>query len=394
MAFRPTIYRNRLVSFLARAIARKYEPGIIAVTGAIGKTSTQEALYTILRELRDVRASSPDFTNNMHAPLGILGEWKNGSGFFFWLNVIITGCVALITKQDYPELLILEYNPEPRFLRRMLGIAHPHIVVVTALPRSSRISVSDVAPIIETIRSNSYCIFNYDDPTTRELKELTRAHIMTFGFNEGAAMRVTHLEYRAEERINTTHGKPLGISFKLEYGEHCIPIRLDGAFGKAPVYALAAAACVGVAFGLNLTRIAETTQYYRTPPHRMQLIPGKKGTYIFDDTAGATVASLEEALETISMIPASRTINVIGTMRAIDEESYATLIQQAAKKGDMLFLVGDTPTIDKKNAMRFDTAEQALAELQAVIERGDVILVTGLNTESIVHGLSSHRLVA
>lgn len=392
--------RNRLLSFLARAIVRKYEPGIIAVTGAIGKTSTQEAIYTILRELRNVRASSPDFIPSTHgASLGILGSWKEGSGFFFWLKALGAGYAALLTAHRYPELLILEYEPEPRFIQRMLGVAEPHITVVTALldPRHTRAHA--IAPIIKAVPSNGYCIVNYDDAASLALKELTRAHVMSFGFNEGATMRITHLEYRNGESksFGVAQGKPLGISFKLEYEGNCVPVRLDDAFGKAPAYAIAAAACVGMTFGLNLARIAKATQYYRAPRNRMQLIPGKKGIYLFDDTKGATTASLREALETLAAIPAPRAIAVIGSIRIStdnDAETYAALMRQAAKLCDLLITVGDAPIIDKKNNMRFDTPEEALAALQTRIERGDAVLIAGLNMQPIVHGLSSHRLVA
>ncbi len=393
-----TKQRNRLISFLARAIMRKYQPGVIAITGAIGKTSAQEAIYTILRELRNVRASSPDFTPSTYgASLGILGDWKSGSGFFFWLKALSAGCVTLLTTQRYPELLILEYEPEPRFIQRMLGIAQPQIAVVTALADPRHTRAHAIAPIIKAVPSNGYCILNYDDPTSLTLKELTRAHIMSFGFNEGAAMRITNLEYRSEGYANATRGKPLGISFKLEYEGNCVPVRIDGAFGKAPAYAIAAAACVGMAFGLNLVRIAEATQYYRAPRNRMQLIPGKKGICIFDDTAGETTASLREALETLASMSASRVIGVIGTIRMRtddDAEDYAALMRHAAKLCDLLITVGDAPIIDKKNSMRFDTPEQALAALQTRIERGDAVLIAGHNMQPIVHGLSSHRLVA
>lgn len=398
MASRLTTYRNRLVSFLAREIVRKYEPGIIAVTGAIGKTSAQEAIYAILRELRDVRTSSPEFTNAAHgALLGIMGGWTRGSGFFFWLKAIASGSVTLLTAQPYPELLILEYNPEPGFLRRMLDIARPQIAVVTAPAYPINGSVKNITSIIEAVPSNGCCIINHDDPAIFKLKECTRAHTMSFGFNEGAAMRITHLEYRAETPAYATRGKHLGISFKLEYEGNCVPVRLDGAFGKAPAYAIAAAACVGIAFGMNLVRIAEATHYYRAPSSRMQFIPGKKGTYLFDDTASTTTASLSEALRTLAAIPASRAIAVIGTIRLTrpdDEEIYEYLIKQAAKICDMLFLIGAAPIIDKKNIMRFDSQERALSELQTIMDRGDVILVTGADIKPIINALSSHRLVA
>ncbi len=386
--------RNGLLIRLARAIVKKYEPGIIAITGAVGKTSTEEAICAVLREIRSVRGTSPYFANALQIPLAIIGPWTEGSGMFFWLKVIAAGIQNLLITKEYPELLILEYTTRSALeMRELLAIARPQITVATTLYDAP---YNETIKLIEALPSNGYSIVQCDDPATARLRERTRAHSMTFGFNEGADMRITNLEYHAEELSDGVY-KPVGITCNLAYGEQCVPVRLDGAFGKAPAYAIAAAASVGMAFGLNLVRIAEALHYYRIPPGRMHLIPGKKGTYIFDDTRNATLASLKEAIETIAALPAKRVISVLGAMDIREKDardSYDALIYRAAKISDICIIIGNAHAIDKRNSMRFDTAEQASAELQTLIERGDVILVKGLHTHSIVQALSSHRLVA
>ena len=41
----------------AKLVVRKYKPRIIAVTGSVGKTSTKDAIYTVLAEGAHARKS-------------------------------------------------------------------------------------------------------------------------------------------------------------------------------------------------------------------------------------------------------------------------------------------------------------------------------------------------
>lgn len=390
-----TKQRNRLLNFLARKTIEKYRPGIIAIAGGIGKTSIQEALYTILRDIRDVRATSIHFPPEIAVPLAILGPWTKGYGFIFWIQVIAEAIGNLVGRSDYPELLLLEYGARKnRGIERLLKIAEPQIAVVGAL---GDLSPHELSAMIARLPSNGYGILNYDDPGSWGIKERTRAHIMSFGFNEGAMMRIVNLEHRVEELEGGGY-KPLGISFKLACGDALVPVRLDNAFGKASAYAVAAAACVGTVFGLNLIRIAEAAHYHQTPARRMQLIPGKKGIYLFDDTSDATYTAGEEALATLQALPARRVIGVLGPLHAWEEDTAEKSDQfytHAAKVCDLLVLVGEIPTlIDKKKILRFDTVLGAAHELQGILTRGDLILIKGYGVEQIVQELRSHRLVA
>lgn len=385
--------RNRLLSFLARKTIEKYRPGIIAIAGGIGKTSIQEALYAVLRDIRDVRATSIHFPSEITVPLAIVGPWIKGSGFIFWMNVIAGAIGNLISRSNYPELLLLEYGArKSRGIERLLKIAQPQIAVVSAL---GNLSPHELSKMITGLPSNGYGILNYDDPGSWGMKERTRAPIISFGFNEGAVIRIVNLEHRAEELEGGGY-KPLGISFKLACGDAFVPVRLDNAFGKAPAYAVAAASCVGAAFGLNLIRIAEAAHYYQTPARRMQLIPGKKGTYLFDDTNDATYTAGEEALTTLQALPARRVIGVFGLLHAWEEDTAEKNIlfyTRAAKVCDLLVLVGEIPVlIDKKNILRFDTDLGAAHELQGILMRGDLILVKGRGVELVVQELRSHRM--
>jgi UDP-N-acetylmuramyl pentapeptide synthase len=66
-----TIIRNTLRG-LARLTIWRYRPGIIGVTGTVGKTSTKLAIQAVLGSSRRVRAAAGNLNNDLGLPLAIL----------------------------------------------------------------------------------------------------------------------------------------------------------------------------------------------------------------------------------------------------------------------------------------------------------------------------------
>ncbi len=394
-------FLKKILYRLAKWTLRKYQPGIIGITGTVGKTSTKEAVVAILRQIRKVRASSGNFNNEIGLPLTILGGWEKSGGWFFWLKAIVASFLRLIFRVSYPEILILEYGADrPGDMQYLLEIAKPQIGVVTAVGDipvhvefySGPDAVArEKARLIESLPAIGFAILNYDDESVYDMKDGTRAHVITFGFGEGAELRITNFSSiggSASGGENSKDSRPLGISFKLEYSGSFVPIRLDGAFGKAQAYAAAAAAAVGLTFGMNLVKISEALNYYQVPPRRGKLIPGIKETYIFDDSYNASPLSMHAAIDTLKEFKAKRKIAVLGDMLEIGKyaiEAHEQIGRFVEKVFDILVTVGprakfiadaaNKAGMAKKNIYTFDIADDAKSTVQSIISRGDLILV-------------------
>ena len=385
-------YLQRIIRRLAIWTIRKYDPGIIAVTGTVGKTSTKEAIYTVLRKYRRVRKSSGNFNNEFGLPLTILGDWTKIEGKYFWLRVILASLFRLAIRWRYPELLILEYAADkPGDLKYLLDIAKPQIGIVTAIGdipvhvefySGPEAVAREKAKLIEGLSVTNFAILNYDDGAVWDMKDRTRAHLMTYGFNEGAIIQITNFETRMDGE------KPGGISFKLNYGNNFVPVRLDGCFGKAQAYATAAAACVGLAFGLNLVKIAEALLEYQAPPRRGKLVEGIKHTWLIDDSYNASPLSMEVAIHTVESLEATRKIAVLGDMLELGKytkEAHEEIGGLVPKVFDILVTVGARAKfiaegaveagMAQKNIYCLDTAEEAGLEVQKIMRKGDLILV-------------------
>ncbi|MEK7520597.1 MAG: UDP-N-acetylmuramoyl-tripeptide--D-alanyl-D-alanine ligase [Patescibacteria group bacterium] len=386
---------KKIIKNLAAKTVGKFEPEIIAITGSVGKTSAKEAVRAVVSEIKPARTTAGNFNNEIGVPLTILSGSENIGGKFFWGAVISFSIVRLLLPRrlfKYPEMLVLEYAADkPGDVKYLLEIARPKIGVVTAVgeipPHVEFYSGPDAvarekSKLIEDISVAGFALLNYDEQAVIDMKERSRAKIMTFGFGEGSDVRISAFENRSE------NGAPEGVSFKLEHGGSFVPTRLDGVFGKTHAYAAAAAACVGLISGLNLVKISEALLDYRSPKGRMAILAGIKGSFIIDDSYNASPLSVHSALDALKELKAARKIAVLGDMLEIGQysiQAHETVGRLAAKSADILVTVGAAAKLiaesaaktgmPKENVVSFDTAEEAGRAVQDFLRPKDVVLI-------------------
>lgn len=406
---------------LAKAFISRYQPGIVAVTGSVGKTSTKEAIKAVLSKERRVRATSGNFNNEIGVPLTILGDWQKiekPALFFWWKVIFVSLSKILIPKKmnpsEYPEILILEYAADrPGDIRYLLEIARPQLAVVTAIGEipvhvefysGPEALAREKAKIVEQLPTAGFVILNADDPLVLDMRNRTRSQVITFGFSDLSQVKITGFE-------NSSNGEPTGVILKLEYGGSFVPLKLVGAFGKGQAYAAAAAACVGLAFGMNLVKIVEALiENFKPPLRRMNLVPGVKGTFIIDDSYNASPLSMRAALETLKELKAKRKVAVLGDMLEIGKyslEAHESMGKLAAGFVDLLITVGprakfiaeaaNKSGLSKENIFSYLIAEEAKKEIQLKIKKGDLILAKGsraIGLDEIVDEIKEIKVIS
>jgi len=392
---------------LARLFIFRYQPEIIGITGSVGKTSTKEAVKAVLEKDFNVRAASKNFNNELGLPLTILGDWRESGGWFFWLKVIICSIKNLIFKsRAYPKILILEYGVDrPNDMKYLLSIAKPKIGIVTALGEipvhieffsNIQSLVREKSKLIAQLPATGFGLLNIDDRFVWEMREQSRAPIVSFGFSEMADIKISNFENHFEKGIG-------GISFKLSYGGNAVPIKIENTLGRSQAYAAAAAAGVGLILGMNLVKISEALHFYQSPPGRLKIIPGLKESFIIDDTYNAAPLSTINALSTLKELKGARKIAVLGDMLEIGKytvSSHETVGRLAAKIVDLLIVVGfkakfiaeaaSKTGLSTKSIFVFTSLAETANFLKQKIKKGDIILVKGsqaVRLEKVVKAL-------
>lgn len=399
------------LKMLARLTIWRYNPTIIAIAGSVGKTSAKYAIATVLRRKHYVRMAPGNFNNEIGVPLSIISNEQEIGGVLFWIKVGTLAAWKIVVKSKYPEILVLEYATDrPGDMKYLLKIARPTSAVITAVgdipvhveffSGPDELARED-SRVIEFLSAYGYAVLNFDDEAVLNMAERTRAKVLSYGFGEGAHIRISNFEHRSED------GAPHGIAFKLEYGGSFIPVRLDNAFGKPTAYAIAAAAGIGLIFGMNLVTIAEALTHYEPPRGRMRLLKGLKDAHIFDDSYNASPLSMHAALETLKDVEGKRKVAVLGDMLEIGQytiEAHSEIGRYAKKCADVLVTVGTRAKfiadeakkmgMPAKNILSFETAEEAAPKVHEMLMRGDVVLIKAsrsIGLEKVVEAISVEK---
>jgi len=398
---------KKLLPFLARRVLKKYKPDVVAITGSVGKTSTREAVFCVLRSKFQVRQSIRNYNDEFGVPLTILDEESAGRNIFGWLKIALKGLKLILFRYEYPEILVLEMAADrPGDIRYLARLVPIKVAIVTSIgPTHLEFfnTIENIADekevLVKALQKDGTAILNFDNPWTRKMKESSKGKTLTYGFGGGADVRATGLE----ENIESSN---LKLSFKLNYRGNVIPVRLFNALGKSQVYAALAGVAVGVVFRMNLVDISKALRKYVAPCGRMRIISGIKNTQILDDTYNAVPESAISALEVLSRFKDERKIAVLGDMLELGsytEKGHRKVGDKVAQVCDFLVVVGSRAKfisdrarkngMSNNNIFEFNTADEAKMLVQNKIEPQDVILVKGsraMKMEKIVKEIMAH----
>ena len=387
------------LSFLAQLILKKYEPVVVAITGSIGKTSAKQAIYEVLHEKIAVRMSQKNYNNELGLPLTIIGLDSAGRNLFGWFLVFWQAAKLLVIKdKKYPRVLILEMGVDrPGDLAYLTKLAPPTVGVVTAVSYSHLEYFGDVINIqkekqvlIENLDNKGLAVLNYDNAGTREMLNVSKARVLTYGLQAGADLQAQDIIFN----FTRDNYELAGLNFKLNYKGSVVPVFMDHVSTEGALYAVLAAAAVGLYFDLNLVEIAQALRDFSLPPGRMNILPGVKHTFIIDDTYNSSPEAGLAAIDTLGRIKVEETADkyaVLGEMLELGtytEEGHRLVGEKIVKSGiSHLIAVGEKARDIIRGATEagladdyifyFDQAFEAGKFLQNRIKAGDVILVKG-----------------
>lgn len=396
----------------------RFNPEIVAITGNVGKTSTKEMVMVVLGKIKNVRCGKGSLNNELGVPLTILGDWWDDyygtdNSLFFWFKVIFVSFFKFFVQRKYPEILILEFGAQkPKDIEKLVRKYKPKIGIVTAVGEipvhveyfSDPDSVArEKSKLVSMLKATDYAILNHDDPMVYDMKEKTKAKVMTFGFTEGSSVMLSNFDFHLDE-----NQKPEGVSFKINtWGPHLpagkqafVPTTIHGVLGKSQAFAAGAAACVGIIYGMNLIDISEALGNYKSPNGRLKILKGIKNTTIIDDTYNAAPASMHLALDTLKSIAAlrqaqgktTRKLVVLGDMLELGKytiEAHEAVGNQVGGIADILVTVGARGKFIAYSALRslgeggdgkiysFVSSDLAKVKVQELVEEGDLVLIKG-----------------
>jgi UDP-N-acetylmuramoyl-tripeptide--D-alanyl-D-alanine ligase len=400
-----SLLKNKLIDilrFFSKRILNKYQPKVVAITGSVGKTSTSEAIFTVLSSDFRVRKSIKNYNNEIGVPLTIIGVESGGRSILKWLNVLSKAIKLILSRdQNYPEVLVLEMGADrPGDISYLTSFVKPDVAVVTAVAAvhiAAYDSIEDIAKeksaLVRALSKKGCAFLNLDDQRVSAMAAKTKARVFSFGFNQEADI--------AASEIAVSHDIDLkdiatiqGVSFKLKVKGVTVPVLLPRVLGEHLVYTALAAIGVGMEFGINLHTILESLKSFEPPKGRMHLLRGVKQTLIIDDTYNASPLSTTKALKQLGSFNLNRdykTYAILGDMLELgsySEQAHIEVGQAVVEYGvDYLVAVGELSKsmiqgatksgMTKENCFSFADPVIAARFVQDRLKTGDIILIKG-----------------
>ena len=359
---------------IAAGWRRRFEPLVVGVTGSIAKTSTKEAVATVLStRLRTLR-NEGNLNNEIGLPLTLLRLGPEHEAAVLEMGMYLGGEIADLAR-----------------------MARPRIGVVTAvqpvhLSRIGSLEAIEAAKgeLLEALPPDGRAILNADDPIVRGMGTRSAARSMSYGFADDA-------DVGAEAVVSAGLD---GMRFVLRADGVRRPVTIP-TLGRLSVHNALAAAAVGRAAGLSLDEIGDGLAAGWSAPHRAELVRLGSVTLV-DDTYNASPRSVVAALDMLAGLPGRRGA-VLGEMLELGEtaeEGHRAVGEAAARTVDWLVVVGSGASgvadgalaagMEPARIVRVRDAETALEAIPPRLRDGDVVLLKasrGIALDRVVDGL-------
>jgi UDP-N-acetylmuramoyl-tripeptide--D-alanyl-D-alanine ligase len=354
--------RQALFDIAADRLSRQSYP-IVAITGSAGKTTTKDLIAHVLG--RRVR---------VHKSKGNLNTY--------------TGIPMTIFQMDPRDrVLVVEYAmSRAGEIRELTQVAPPTIGVVlnVGLAHVGLLgSIDAVAAakreLIEGLAPGGLAVLNADDPRVRAMSAVGRRFTL-FGFSKDATVRAERIRLRGLEgstfMLHTPRGKA-EIDLRLP-GQHSISNAL-------------AAAAVALEFEFDAPAIAAALHGFAAPARRMNVVTGRNGATVIDDSYNASPGSMQAALEVLRLAPkGTLKVAVLGDMLELGdqaEQAHDDIGSLAGKTADVLIALGEYAPRMAQSARRaglpieravvVESAEQAVAAVTPLLAPQTQVLVKG-----------------
>jgi UDP-N-acetylmuramoyl-tripeptide--D-alanyl-D-alanine ligase len=354
---------------LAHASRARLGAQIIAVTGSVGKTSTKEALRSVLAVQGDTHASTASFNNHWGVPLSLARCPASARFAIFEIGMNHSGEITPLVKMVRPHAAIVT-TVEPVHLEFFAGIE----------------AIADAkAEIFSGVEPGGAVVLNRDNSQFARLEAQAKkagiSRIVSFGADEKSDARLLDVSLHAI--CSAVHANILGHDITYKIG-------MPGRHMAMNSLAVLAGATL---LGADLARAALSLSQLEAPAGRgvrRVLEVGNGEATLIDESYNANPASMSAALNVLGQAPVGphgRRIAVLGDMLELGPTGPALhrgLIEAVrANQIDLIYCCGplmrnlwDALSTGKRGGYAENSAALE-AQAVAAIRTGDAIMVKG-----------------
>lgn len=360
---------------VAKYYKSKFNIPFIGITGSVGKTTTRDMVYAAVSSKFNSLKNEGNLNNQLGVPLTL-----------FELNKMHECAVIEMGMSGFNEI------------EHLANIVNPKIGVISNIGLSHIEKLGSQEGILKAkmeittnFDSSSTLIVNGDDKFLSTLKNKEHVYkLKTFGFNKDNDI------YCEDFNIDED-----SISFNCVINGSKEEIFVP-AVGEHNIYNAMAAILVGMSLEIPLKDIKNGLKNYKATKMRLDVVKNDD-LIIINDAYNASPDSMNAALKILGRYK-ERKVAILGDMFEMGEHAeygHRIVGKSAIGNTDILITIGEDSKFigneaqnlgfNSKNIYHFATKEDAIKELDNLIQEKDVILVKasrGMKLEKIVEYLN------
>ncbi len=324
---------------------------VIGLTGSNGKTTSKELIAAVLQQKYQTAFTQGNLNNHIGVPLTLLS----------------------ITPEHEMAVVEMGANHQGE-IATLCAIAEPNFGYITNFGKAHLEGFGGIEGVIKgkselydfLRQSNGRAFINGDDSIQTE--QSYDLETISFGTTENCSFRVAR-------PAQLTPG-----SVGLQWQGHTIGSQLSGSYN---FYNLAAAACIGHYFKVELADVKKALEGYQPQNQRSQFNDTGRNQLIVD-TYNANPSSMEAALDNLGVYPHSSRWAILGDMFEMGEHAAAEhqhIVDTAENHHfEKVILVGsefEKTKTSKAATLKLDSTDTLLNFLKEQEPRDKLILIKG-----------------
>lgn len=353
------------LAMIAQYYFNKISPQTVGITGSVGKTTTRELLFSVLKNSYRVHSAIKSF------------------------NTLIGCSLTILSMPSDTEILLLEYGTNrPGEIAEMVEYFPPHVAIITSIAPSHLAELNSIEGVL--IEKLNICksektknvIINADDSILFDslINNDNDFNLSSVGYRDDASLRIG---YAQMELVNDFS------SLKVEYlhrGKE--EIYETTLFGIQNAYNIGFAVVVGKLYKMSYTQIKSSLRKTKNVSGRGVFSKINNELWLLDESYNANPTSMNAAIDNMIDIGVNYGLNlyaVLGGMKelGIGSEKYHEAIFEKISLFKKVYLLGeewDCMNSPYAHIRHLSTIDDIIKELHEINLSKGVVLIKGSNS--------------
>ncbi len=352
---------------LAGYYRRKFPVKLVGITGSVGKTSTKEMIFSVLRKRFKTLKTQGNLNNEVGLPLTLFGLDKSYQAAVIEMGMSHFDEISRLSQTASPDIGVITN----------VGVSHIENLGDRKGILKAKLEIKDGLsgeyPLILNADNDMLCNIGGD--------------VMFYGIDSPGC----------DVRAENISSQDMRTSFDIIYDGGSYRAAVP-AVGTHNVYNALAAFCVGVQLGIDINSILQGLSEYENTGMRQNIV-NYGGITVIEDCYNASPDSMRASLDVLSSLGVKgKKIAVLGDMLELGSRSgefHREIGKYAAKKADVLLCFGQyaqdlingaAPTGIR--AVGFDDKNELAQFLNDIGEEGDAVLIKasrGVRFEDVIN---------